>query len=498
MVPIAEGREVGAPLPDEAAPSLVSSLRGKPAKLRQRKLFEMCLQHRHQIQAGTPPVANLPTASFPWGDRCRTGAEVTDADIFRLLSHNVNGLSMSRDQSELRNFAETLDDKSVSLFGLQETNRNFGNRHVLDSFHQAIKSVSTHHHGAVSSARLDWDHDYQPGGTAISVRNKWATRFLSKGSDDFGRWSWITLVGKGTTKITFITGYRVCDGANEAPITARTVRAQQEWMYADRGFETINLRDRFTSDLTSLAKAFQASGHDLVIMLDANERSGQGSAVDQMCYDCQLTDAHTLTSDLSDPPPTYHRGSQKIDFVLVSSRLTKCVAAATILSLHDGYLSDHRALIVDFHSELLFSSPTSAVVIPSSRQLTSTNPRAVHIYIKFMKKFIEKHRIIEKVNDLVQISESGQWSSKDVAQWEQIDKVLANARIMAENKCPTRKSGQLPWSPELMLAGKRLLYWKMRVRAIRSRHVNTRHLLELESLLNVSHEDTLPLTCQSI
>ena len=114
--------------------------------------------------------------SFPWGDRCRTGVEVNNEDMFRLLSHNVNGLSMSRDQSELCNFADALGDKSVSLFGLQETNRNVGKRHVLESFHHTVRSVSTHHHGAVSSARLEWDHDYQPGGTAISVRNKWATR----------------------------------------------------------------------------------------------------------------------------------------------------------------------------------------------------------------------------------------------------------------------------------------------------------------------------------
>ena len=127
MVPSEAGRVVGCPLPDDAAPSsLVSSLRGKPVKLRQRKLFEMCLQQQNQPQANgqTPPIIS-PQDSYPWGDRCRTGAELENDAIFRLLSHNVNGLSMSRDHSELRNFAETIGDKSVSLFGLQETNRNF-------------------------------------------------------------------------------------------------------------------------------------------------------------------------------------------------------------------------------------------------------------------------------------------------------------------------------------------------------------------------------------
>ncbi len=235
-------------------------------------------------------------------------------------------------------------------------------------------------------------------------------------------------------------------------------------MYAYRGFESINLRESFMDDLTVMVKSFQVAGHDVVIMLDANEGCGHGSAVDNLCYDCQLIDAHTLTSELTDPPPTYHRGSQKIDFVLISSRLRNCVASATILSLYDGYLSDHRALVVDFHSELMFAGPTSAVVSPSSRQLTSTNPRAVHIYTKSMLQFIHKHRILEKVNDLVRISDSGKWTSNEIATWEQVDKLLVNARIMAESKCPKKKSGHLPWSPELMLAGKRLLYWKLRLK----------------------------------
>ena len=112
---------------------------------------------------------------------------------------------------------------------------------MLDSFHNVIRGISSHHHGVVSSAKLQLPTDYQPGGTAVSVRDKWASRFLTKGSDDLGRWSWITLTGRGTTKITFISGYRVCDGASESSITSRTVRSQQEWTYADRGLPQVDL-----------------------------------------------------------------------------------------------------------------------------------------------------------------------------------------------------------------------------------------------------------------
>jgi hypothetical protein len=112
-----------------------------------------------------------------------------------------------------------MDAKDVALASLYEVNRNFEVPAVLKSFHKPLRDVSSHHKGSVSSAQLSWSTKYQPGGTAVSVRNKWATRYLAKGSDRFGRWSWLTLTGKGATKVTFISAYRVCDGAAESSVT---------------------------------------------------------------------------------------------------------------------------------------------------------------------------------------------------------------------------------------------------------------------------------------
>ena len=139
-----------------------------------------------------------------------SGQEVTDSGIFRVLSHNVNGLSKANHQLDVLLFARAMKEKAVSVFGIQEPNRNFERTAMLDSFHNVIWSVSSHHHGAVSSANLQLSTDYQPGGTAVSMRDKWASRFLMKGSDEFGRWSWLTLTGRGTTKSPL---YRVIECA---------------------------------------------------------------------------------------------------------------------------------------------------------------------------------------------------------------------------------------------------------------------------------------------
>ena len=88
---------------------------------------------------------------------------MVEDQIFRVLSHNVNGISSSTDSCDVQNFAISIADKSVSLFGLQELNRNFERTYLRESFHYGIRGVSTHHHGAVSSAKLDWPRNYQPG-----------------------------------------------------------------------------------------------------------------------------------------------------------------------------------------------------------------------------------------------------------------------------------------------------------------------------------------------
>jgi hypothetical protein len=87
-------------------------------------------------------------------------------------------------------------------------------------------------------------------------------------------------------------------------------------MYADRGYATINLRLQFVLNLIK-----QMQGYDIVLMMDVNKPAGHGSAVDRFIYVCGLVDVHTRSTDAIDPPPTYQRGSSKIDFDLVSPRV---------------------------------------------------------------------------------------------------------------------------------------------------------------------------------
>ena len=260
-------------------------------------------------------------------------------------------------------------------------------------------------------------------------------------------------------------------------------------MYTDRGQSSVNLREQFVLDLISVIRDFQLRGHDIVLMTDVNEASRHGSAVDWLIYACHLSDVHAKCGT-TPPPATYHRGTDKIDFVLVSARLAPMVTAAAILGLHDGYLSDHRALLVDFDAQSLFMGVTSPVVAPSARRLTSTNPIAVHTYVENMLIKIERHGLAAKVFTLQQISECGQWTEEQVREWESIDWILEEARISSERKCKAKKSGSAPWSPALKITGKSILYWRTRLCEITSSQASNTWLANLAKSIGLAASET--------
>jgi hypothetical protein len=50
---------------------------------------------------------------------------------------------------------------------------------------------------------------YQPGGTATVICENWTSRVIDRGEDPLGlgRWTFVTLRGKGSKKLTVVTAY---------------------------------------------------------------------------------------------------------------------------------------------------------------------------------------------------------------------------------------------------------------------------------------------------
>ena len=131
----------GRKLPDEEVTlSSVTQLSWLNAKLRQRTLFEYAplsggRKHERGLSKDKSDFTSLPQHSVPWGDPVISGSEVDARGVFRLISHNVNGLSTSDNHANAVYLAASMADKLVAIFGLQEPNRNFERPVTVETFH---------------------------------------------------------------------------------------------------------------------------------------------------------------------------------------------------------------------------------------------------------------------------------------------------------------------------------------------------------------------------
>ena len=113
-------------LDEEVTTSSESRPHQQGGRLRQTNLFQFgSSATKHWRSKKASDFTSAPHDSIPWGDILISGQEVLDSGIFWVLSRNVNGLSKACHQADVLNFARAMKDKAVSLFGIQETNRNF-------------------------------------------------------------------------------------------------------------------------------------------------------------------------------------------------------------------------------------------------------------------------------------------------------------------------------------------------------------------------------------
>jgi hypothetical protein len=179
-------------------------------------------------------------------------------------------------------------------------------------------------------------------------------------------------VGKKNTKITVITRYRCVQNAN-ADSSAWT--QQKIYMRDRKSKASPDLRKQFVTDLIAFINAKQASDHEIILNLDANEVLGEESkGIAKILQECDMV-------DLLDKPDlkhkhqlkdTYRRGSNRcIDFMLGTPQIQTSVHQSGALEYNDGILLDHRGLYVDLDPVILFGGMTDDPVSASSRGFTS-------------------------------------------------------------------------------------------------------------------------------
>jgi exonuclease III len=161
--------------------------------------------------------------------------------------------------------------------------------------------------------------DHKPGGTMITTVGDITGRVISQSQDKWGRWSYHTIRGSGSTAITVISAYQVVtDNPNSGTTTAA---AQQKSLLLQARDQEQKPRKAFKRDLLAFLKERRSQGDDLILVGDFNEVLGSKvDGMSQVAADLELINLMQVQHH-QPLPATYSRGKNVSITVLLHTKL---------------------------------------------------------------------------------------------------------------------------------------------------------------------------------
>merc|ERR1712115_164700 len=210
-------------------------------------------------------LANLDTG---WGNLPDSKQE----HIFRIVSGNVNGLSIDiPSQPKLHEILTNSKMMQADALLFQETNTDFKKIEAMNIFQQTMKFYHQNHATTISNTTVHAKNkNWLPGGTLTSVLGRWTGAKITSGNDHpLGRWSWISLKGRGNKIITLINVYRVNPGHTN--LGEYTNYKQQVYLKLKEGNNKYDPRIQTIIDLQELIQNKITQQEDVILCIDANE-----------------------------------------------------------------------------------------------------------------------------------------------------------------------------------------------------------------------------------
>jgi hypothetical protein len=326
--------------------------------------------------------------------------------------------------------------------------------------------------------------NYQPGGTATIITDRWTCHIITTGMDpyDLGRWSYVTLRGKSDTTICIITAYRVCNDKYTGLKTAyQQQKHQLSAIFRDQKKQPqVDPYKQFIIDLQCWITSLQSVGTQIILCLDNNEEhlpnKGQlitfkpsdtplihpthDGTLETLSRSTGLLDVLRHHHPSSQYPPTYNRGRKHIDLILASVSLLPAITRSGILPYNAVFQGDHRPCYIDLDGPIAFGGETSPVCPPCQRGLQLHDPRKVDDYLTVLTDQLAKHKIPQKVSQLHMKALSG-WEDEDNQTYEKLDLLITEAMLYAERQTSSRFTKTFEWSPTLIKAVYAECYWHL-------------------------------------
>lgn len=230
---------------------------------------------------------------------------------------------------------------------------------------------------------------------------------------------------------------------------------------------------QFILDLQAWLQNLQSQGHQIILNLDNNEdlyhldgsihplpynpdlstsdKLHNGS-LSTLIMTCGLIDILAIQHSSRPFPPTYIRGRKRINYMLISASLQNTVECSGILPYGSLFAGDHHPCFLDFDANLLFAGPTSPLAPACQCSLQLTDPRQINLYKAKLHEQLEYHKVLDKCKDLYDIAVKGQWNEEYTQQYENLDLIITQSMLLAEQFCGKCYTKRFDWSPQVMKA----------------------------------------------
>ena len=370
-----------------------------------------------------------------------------DPNHTRILFGNVRGLSRDNKMDRMKDLMKDISMMSADIVGFAEINIDDSKPKVSHEIHDSLRA-NFEHYGCVSStSSIPSENIFKPGGTFAMAHGDVVGRIKDKGSDPYGRWSYMKFIGSGNKLITFISAYQVCENRNAQSSDGMTAYNQQQILLREAGHSNIDPRKHFFADLKSFLKKLKTEGSLIILCGDFNQELclHPKKPMLKLCNDnsLRLVDVlGCLHPDCQDIR-TYDRGSKRIDYALISPELVPMVTVSGYLPFYCRIVSDHRFFYLDFNTQALLGDPSKLASLPE-RDIRSKDPTAVTTYVR------AKHKHLCEQNFFKRIDELDQLENPDPRLAENLDGAWTQASIHAGKKC--RRFRRAWWSTALAKA----------------------------------------------
>ena len=275
----------------------------------------------------------------------------------RIFHINLNGVTYHNKYLEWEMVIAFLMDMQVDVFGLTEINLDMYNGIVRDNLIQAGKHFDPYLRMTTSSSSQKvGESPFKMGGTVTGTNGCWSGRISTQGSDNLGRWTFMSLQAKHGRQIVFITVYIPKKPSSKNGGT--TIYTQMEADLLKKKGRMMDPIKELLIDLHLFITKEKNKGNTILLMGDVNDNLGLtngqmnnflSSVGMKMTFKMRHRDNVQL-------PPTHDRGTSCLDLMGCSEEIPENAIVRTgYAPFYYNFFTDHRGVFVDIDIDVLFN-----------------------------------------------------------------------------------------------------------------------------------------------